>query len=230
MLETLCAGFRGGPLSLRTQRSNPSRSGEEKYGLLRFARNDGFNTCVLLSPRDAPEVCCVFTPSSQTRAQGKPGARCTHGLACKKGRETHTSIQVQRKQSGLPCAMVLTASFVISPAIGFFATVACSDLTANLTPASRRQDHTTSPSALAPFVKSAAASIASNPASVTIAIRPSSGVDGCGYEVICGFGKPEYFFGRDWTDRNSLIRLGKLDFTRKSAGGTRKARSLDEAD
>ena len=31
------------------------------------------------------------------------------------------------------------------------------------------------------------ASIASNPASVTIAIRPSSGVDGCGYEVICGF-------------------------------------------
>jgi hypothetical protein len=47
----------------------------------------------------------------------------------------------------------------------------------NLTPASRRQDHT-SPSALALFVKSAAASIASNPASVTIAIRPSSGVDG----------------------------------------------------
>src|SRR5258707_14873713 len=32
---------------------------------------------------------------------------------------------------------------------------------ANLTPASRRQDHTTSPSALAPFVKGAAASIAS---------------------------------------------------------------------
>src|SRR6202521_6113358 len=34
---------------------------------------------------------------------------------------------------------------------------------ANLTPASRRQDHTTSPSALAPFVKGAATSTASRP-------------------------------------------------------------------
>jgi hypothetical protein len=51
--------------------------------------------------------------------------------------------------------MVLTASFVISPAIGFFATVTGSALAASLTPASRRQDHTTSPSALALFVKSA---------------------------------------------------------------------------
>jgi hypothetical protein len=33
-------------------------------------------------------------------------------------KEAHTSIQVQRKQSGLACAMVLTVYFVISPAIG----------------------------------------------------------------------------------------------------------------
>jgi hypothetical protein len=39
-----------------------------------------------------------------------------------------------------------------------------------------------------------------------------------GDKVICDFGKPEYFFGWDWTGRNSLIRLRKLDFTRKSAG------------
>ena len=37
-----------------------------------------------------------------------------------------------------------------------FATVACRDASANLTPASGRQDHTTSPSASAPFVKGAA--------------------------------------------------------------------------
>ena len=74
------------------------------------------------------------------------------------------------------------------------------------------------PSASALFVKSASASIASSPASVTIAIRPSSGVDDAGYKVICGFGKAEYFFGKDWTGRNSLIRLEKLDFTRKLAG------------
>jgi hypothetical protein len=49
----------------------------------------------------------------------------------------------------------------------------------NLTPASGRQDHTTSPSASAPFVKGASTSTASRPASVTIAIRPSSGTRRC---------------------------------------------------
>src|SRR3954452_17980954 len=56
--------------------------------------------------------------------------------------------------------MVLTVSFVISPVIGLcchrrFASAQ------NLTPASRRQDHTTSPSASARFVKHATASTAS---------------------------------------------------------------------
>jgi hypothetical protein len=41
------------------------------------------------------------------RARGRPGARCTRGLVCKLHKKTHTSIQVQRRQSGLPCAMVL---------------------------------------------------------------------------------------------------------------------------
>ncbi len=37
-----------------------------------------------------------------------PGARCTRGLACKwQYEKAHTSIQVQRKQSGIPCAMAL---------------------------------------------------------------------------------------------------------------------------
>jgi hypothetical protein len=53
---------------------------------------------------------------------------------------------------------------------------------ANLTPASRRQDHTSSPSASAPFVcvlgpkpncADAAASTAARPVPVTIASRPS---------------------------------------------------------
>ena len=43
---------------------------------------------------------------SEEKAQGRPGARCTRGLVCKSlATRTHTSIQVQRKQSGLPCAM-----------------------------------------------------------------------------------------------------------------------------
>src|SRR5258705_7870809 len=37
-----------------------------------------------------------------------PGARCTRGLVCKVAqRNAHTSIQVQRRQSGIPCAMAL---------------------------------------------------------------------------------------------------------------------------
>src|SRR3977135_991975 len=53
--------------------------------------------------------------------------------------------------------MVLTVSFVLSPVIG----LSCHRhrrkmVSANLTPASRRQDHTTSPSASARFVKRAA--------------------------------------------------------------------------
>jgi hypothetical protein len=42
-----------------------------------------------------------------SRAQGRSGARCTRGLACKGSKKTHTTIQVQRRQSSLPCAMVL---------------------------------------------------------------------------------------------------------------------------
>jgi hypothetical protein len=41
------------------------------------------------------------------RAQGMPDARCTRGLVRKRWKEAHTSIQVQRKQSDIPCAMVL---------------------------------------------------------------------------------------------------------------------------
>src|SRR5947209_5228161 len=51
-------------------------------------------------------------------------------------------------------------------------------LLADLTPASGRQNHTTSPSASAPFVKGTTASTASRPTFVTIAKRPSEGRDG----------------------------------------------------
>jgi hypothetical protein len=45
---------------------------------------------------------------SRERAQARPGARCTRGLMCQDAlSKTHMSIQVQRKQSGLPCSMVL---------------------------------------------------------------------------------------------------------------------------
>jgi hypothetical protein len=55
-----------------------------------------------------------------------------------------------------PRTQWFTAYIVLSPEIGFLASVAHEVAFANLTPASRRQDHTSSPSASALFVKSAA--------------------------------------------------------------------------
>jgi hypothetical protein len=85
--------------------------------------------------------------------------------------------------------MVLTVSFVISPVIG----LSCHRhpqealLLENLTPASRRQDHTTSPSASAPFVKSASASTASLPYVRDDRETPLCvGGDGAGYKTDLG--------------------------------------------
>src|SRR6266849_1270809 len=104
--------------------------------------------------------------------------------------------------------MVLTVSFELSPVTGLFchrrprtnvlsAPGRADSTSANLTPASGRQDHTTSPYATTSLVRplltahgfkepalrsrraqNAAASTAPLPASVTIMIRPSCGV-GC---------------------------------------------------
>ena len=52
-------------------------------------------------------------------------------------------------------AQWFTAYFVLSRRSGFFVTVAGGIASANLTPASRRQDHTTSPSASGTLVRSA---------------------------------------------------------------------------
>jgi hypothetical protein len=70
----------------------------------------------------------------------------------------------------------------------------------NLMPASGHQDHTTSPSASAPFVKSASASTASRPAAVTIACRPSVGRDSGSSKVDLGKARSGIFL-REGLDR-----------------------------
>src|SRR3954449_3319738 len=72
-----------------------------------------------------------------------------------------------------PHTMVLTVSFVISPVIGLCCHRRFAVDPQNLTPASRRQDHTTWPSAFSTVrQRCLIASIASRPASVTIASAP----------------------------------------------------------
>ena len=118
-----------------------------------------------------------------------PGAQCTRSLVCQVVvQNAHEySQRSHRKSPGIPARNGFNGFLRALPGDRAFLSPSSlrSLLPRNLTPASRRQDHTTSPSALALFVKSAAASIASSPASVTIAIRPSSGVDTGTRKLIC---------------------------------------------
>jgi phosphate/sulfate permease len=103
-----------------------------------------------------------------------------------------------------PARMVLTVSFVLSPVIGLLVTVVVRKLVSrNLMPASRHQDHTTSPSDLLAFVWRNKPSIASRAQRVvTIAKRPSIGREtAAALKVICPTAKAENFCERGWTLR-----------------------------
>jgi hypothetical protein len=94
-----------------------------------------------------------------------PGAWCARSRACsvvntRVSHHGHTGNARHSPRNGF------TTYFVLSPVIGLFchrhqwisacwARRADIAISTNLTPASRRQDHTTSPSAFAPFVKGA---------------------------------------------------------------------------
>jgi hypothetical protein len=125
------------------------------------------------SRRDPPELCVVFHPRKLQRAQGKPGARCTRGLVCKMHKRIRT--RAYRFSGGIPAfpAQWFTAYSVLSPVNGLCCHRRCAGIPRNLTPASRRQDHTISPSASVPFVNGTSASTASHRTFVTIASRPS---------------------------------------------------------
>jgi hypothetical protein len=93
-----------------------------------------------------PEVYKIaFAPKEE--AQGRPGARCTRGLVCKLHKRKRT--RAYRFSGAVRPSLRngFTAYFVLSPVTGFLATVAPEkrELLKDLTPASGRQDHTTSP-------------------------------------------------------------------------------------
>ena len=117
-----------------------------------------------------------------------PGAQRARSLAGRK--KSHTSSNSHHGHAGFTRHSPrngFTGSFVLSPVIRIWLTPSSADNSADLTPTSRRQDHTTSPSALAALVQRAAASTASCPASVTISSRPSVGQDGSDMPLIWVF-------------------------------------------
>ena len=82
-----------------------------------------------------------------------PDARCTRGRVCNK-ESTRVSNHRYTASTGIPCTMVLTVSFVISPVTGLFCHRHFAGIIPRtLAPASGRQDHTTSPSAASAFVR-----------------------------------------------------------------------------
>ena len=99
-----------------------------------FARED-VRTHVAISRRESARVLQEPCPSkSRGRREGR--VRAAPAVSRAKGRKHARALQVQRRQSGLPCAMVLTVSFALSPVTGFLATVLrVNEPSRNLTPA-----------------------------------------------------------------------------------------------
>ena len=95
----------------------------------------------------------AITSAHKTRAQGRPGACCTRGLACDLRKQKCTRAYRAAGAFRPSLRSGFTAYNVISPVNGSFATVATQGVNpGNLTPAPRRQDHTTSPYASCAYV------------------------------------------------------------------------------
>src|SRR4030081_772619 len=87
------------------------------------------------------------------RAQGIPGARCTRGLVCNSAQKKRT--RAYRFSGGNPAfpAQWFYGLYRALPGDRAFLPPSPAENSANLTPASGRQDHTALPSATAPFVR-----------------------------------------------------------------------------
>src|ERR1700722_12642270 len=104
--------------------------------------------------------------------------------------------------------MVLTAYFALSPVIGFLVTVASRNFPRSLTPASRRQDHTTSPSAVGAIrLWCHRIHRIPCPTFVTIAKRPFVWAGMAkDMQVICLKSESEYFCEGGWTASRGFAR------------------------
>src|SRR5207248_1603795 len=108
-------------------------------------------------------------PSSNQRAQGKPGADCTRGLVCKIAHCRRTrAYRFSRNSPAFPTQWLYGLLRAL-PGERACLPPSLANCSTSLTPASRRQDHTTSPYALA---FSSGAKIAPD-AKASIAFQPT---------------------------------------------------------
>src|SRR5216683_2958183 len=148
-----------------------------------------------------------------------PGVRCTRSLVCSV-ESTRVVTTGSPGSAGIPCTMVLTVSFVLPGDRALLPPSPAED-SADLTPASGRQDHTTSPSADG-SIRLMRHRIHHIPhlTSVTIAIRPSCR-DGMAAVVVVIWvcREAEYFSRDDWTGQISLMRHANFHSRRKAIAG-----------
>src|SRR5438093_13595804 len=107
-----------------------------------------------ISRHELPEVCLVTSRPLWQRAQGRPGACCTRGLACDLRKQNCTRAYRAAGAFRPSLRNGFTAYFELSPVNGSFASVAPEKLRLSwdLAPAPRRPNHTTSPYASGAYV------------------------------------------------------------------------------
>jgi hypothetical protein len=196
-------------------------------------------TRICLPRRDAPESCMNQSPG-KTEGAGKAGCPMHPQPRVRKKQSTRASSpRSHRIHPAFPTQWFYGLISYSPRRSGFIVTVIqriwlCprpvgpTSPPLDLTPASRPQDHTTSPSAHASFVSApliahrpyrpalpshrapnAAASTASHPASVTIAIRPCRGRDSAVMDLIWVKREGKYFWKWGWTGRIRWSRFNR---------------------
>ena len=141
-------------------------------------------------------------PPSIRRGRRESRVRAAPAVSCANmHKKTHTSIQVQRRHPGLPCAMVYGLFRALPGDRAFLPPSSLRNLfLKNLTPASGCQDHTASPSAPVTLV-SRNFRVHRIPPHVRDDREPplSSGETGEVKSVICPTAKAKYFRAKGWT-------------------------------
>src|ERR1700716_900458 len=159
-----------------------------------------------------PSFASISALRKKKRAQGKPDARCTRGLACKMHKQKRT--RAYRFSGGNPAfpAQWFYGLFRALPGEpSSFATVTSQISPQSLAPASgarttRLRRPLESRSSVATF-----ASTASHRTFVTTRDPPlSSGETGGFVEMICPTGIADYFASEDWTGQITLESFGKF--------------------
>ena len=147
---------------------------------------------VAFSRRDAPEVFKIIRPQNE-RAQGRPGARCTRGLACNVHKEVRT--RAYRFSGSIPAFPAQWLYGLLRALPGERASCHRHRRipSANLTPPPRRQDHTTSPYASCAFVLRAFRVHRIPPRVRDVRTPLLSGETGGIMPLICPTAKAKYF-------------------------------------